>query len=121
MGSVTTFDFMPDDRVTTTIHISGGSFDMMGPANLRGETMFMCAPDDVALPQCETDFEVTTVPTFYTVVQGADHLTSARLGWPATTAWLLWHLAGHDEWRKQFLEEGGQFQTGMYDSQLKNW
>ena len=30
-GSVTTFDFMPDDRVTTTIHISGGSFDMMGP------------------------------------------------------------------------------------------
>jgi hypothetical protein len=121
MGSVTTFDFMPDDRVTTTIHISGGSFDMMGPASLRGETMFMCAPNDVALPQCETDFEVTTVPTFYTVVQGADHLTSARLGWPATIAWLLWHLAGHDEWRKEFLEAGGQFQTGMYDSQLKNW
>jgi len=122
MGSVTTFDFMPDDRVTTTIHISGGSFDMMGPANLRNDTMFMCAPEgDVALAQCETDFEVTTVPTFYTLVQGADHLTSGRMGWPATIAWMLWHLAGHEEWRAEFLEEGGQFRTGIFQSQLKNW
>jgi hypothetical protein len=122
MGSVTTFDFMPDDRVTTTIHISGGSFDMMGPANLRNDTMFMCAPEgDVALAQCETDFEVTTVPTFYTLVEGADHLSSARLGWPATIAWMLWHLAGHEEWKAEFLEEGGQFRTGIYQSQLKNW
>jgi len=122
MGSVTTFDFMPDDRVTTTIHISGGSFDMMGPLNLRNDTMFMCAPEgDVAKAQCDTDFEVTTVPTFYTLVQGADHLTSARMGWPATIAWMLWHLAGHEEWRAEFLEEGGQFRTGMYQSQLKNW
>lgn len=122
MGSVTTFDFMPDERVTTTIHISGGSFDMMGPTHLRSDTMFMCASDgDVAKPQCDTDFEVTTVPTFYTVIQGADHLTSARMGWPATIAWLLWHLAGHEEWKAEFLEEGGQFRTGMYQSQLKNW
>src|SRR5690606_19860665 len=40
-GSVTTFDFMPDDRVTTTIHISGGSFDGMGPSKLSKNTMFL--------------------------------------------------------------------------------
>ena len=123
-GSVTTFDFMPDDRVTTTIHISGGSFDMMGPSHLRHDTMFMCAPDssgDPAKPQCDSDFMVSTVPTFYTVVQGASHLTSARLGWGATIAWMLWHLAGHEEWRKEFLEPTGQFQTGIYMSQIKNW
>jgi len=121
LGSVTTFDFMPDDRVTTTIHISGGSFDAMGPLNLRNDTMFMCAENEVATPQCDGDFEVSTVPTFYTLVQGANHLTSARTGWPATIAWLLWHLAGHDEWRAEFLEEDGQFRTGIYKSQVKNW
>jgi hypothetical protein len=124
MGSVTTFDFMPDPRVTTTIHISGGSFDGMGPSNLTGPTMFLCGPDagaDVAYPQCETDFANTDVPTFYTRVQGSDHLTSGRLGWPAIIAWMLWHLAGHDEWEREFLDPAGEFNAGIYDSQLKNW
>ena len=123
-GSITTFDFMPDDRVTTTIHISGGSFDGMGPSHLRHDTMFMCAPDssgDPAKPQCDGDFANSKVPTFYTVVQGASHLTSARLGWGASIAWMLWHLAGHEEWRKEFLEPDGEFQTGIYQSQIKNW
>jgi hypothetical protein len=120
-GSVTTFAFMPDERVTTTIHISGGSFDGMGPSKLKGETMFMCGSDnDVAKPQCDTDFTNTKVPTFYTVVT-ATHITSAREGWGATIAWLLWHLAGHDEWRKEFLEPTGQFWMGKYKSQIKNW
>lgn len=123
-GSVTTFDFMPDDRVTTTIHISGGSFDGMGPSHLSKDTMFLCGPDgdaDVAEPQCETDFANSKVPTFYTKIQGSSHLTSGRLGWPAVIAWLLWHLAGHEEWRKDFIEPDGQFQMGIYKSQIKNW
>lgn len=124
-GSVTTFDFMPDERVTTTIHISGGSFDGMGPSKLRNDTMFLCGPDgnaDVAEPQCETDFENSTIPTFYTKIKGSSHLTSGRLGWPAVIAWLLWHLADQeDQWKKEFLEPTGQFQAGIYVSQSKNW
>lgn len=124
MGSVTTFDFMPDDRVTTTIHISGGSFDGMGPSHLSKDTMFLCGPNgsaDVAFPQCEGDFANSKVPTFYTNIQGSDHLTSGRLGWAAIIAWMLWHLADHEEWKKEFLEPTGQFQTGIYKSQIKNW
>ena len=125
MGSVTTFDFMPDDRVTTTIHISGGSFDGMGPDNLSKDTMFLCGPSrsaDTAYPQCENDFTNSTVPTFYTNIQGSDHLTSGRLGWPSVIAWLLWHLADQeDQWKPEFLEPDGQFQTGVYQSQIKNW
>ena len=124
MGSVTTFDFMPDERVTTTIHISGGSFDGMGSSNLSKDTMFLCGPNgsaDVAFPQCEGDFAATKVPTFYTNIQGSDHLTSGRLGWPAIIAWLLWDLAEHDEWKKEFLEPTGQFRMGMYKSLVKNF
>jgi hypothetical protein len=124
-GSVTTFAFMPDPRVTTTIHISGGSFDGMGPSHLKNDTMFLCGPDgsaDVAEPQCETDFKNSTVPTFYTKVQGSSHLTSGRLGWAAIIAWMLWHLADQgDQWKKEFLEPTGKFQMGIYKSQTKNW
>lgn len=69
------------DRVTTTIHISGGSFDGMGPSKLKKDTMFSCGPDgnaDVATPQCETDFKNTTVPTFYTKIQGSSHSTGSQ-------------------------------------------
>jgi hypothetical protein len=124
MGSIMTFAMMPDDRVTTTIHISGGSFDGMGSSHLKKDTMFLCGPDgdaDVAEPQCETDFMNTMVPTFYTKIQGSSHLTSGRMGWPAIIAWLLWHLADHEEWKKEFLEPTGQFRMGMYKSEVKNW
>src|SRR5262245_3388638 len=125
MGSVMTFAAMPDERVTTTIHISGGSFDGMGPSKLTKDTMFLCGPSqsaDVAFPQCETDFKNTKVPTFYTNIQGSSHLTSGRMGWPAITAWMLWHLAGHEEWKKEFLDPTGMFRTGMlYKSQVKNF
>jgi hypothetical protein len=125
MGSVTVFDFMPDARVTTTINISGGSFDGMGPSHLKSESMFLCGPDgdaDVAFPQCETDFKNTKVPTYYTNIQGSTHLTSGRLGWGASIAWMLWHLAGQEEqWKKEFLEPTGEFQMGIYKSQIKNW
>lgn len=125
MGSIMTFAFMPDERVTTTIHISGGSFDGMGSSHLKNDTMFLCGPDgnaDVAEPQCETDFMNTKVPTFYTKIQGASHLTSGRMGWAAIIAWMLWHMAGQeDQWKKEFLEPTGQFQMGIYKSQVKNW
>jgi hypothetical protein len=124
-GSITVFDFMPDPRVTTTVLICGGSFDGMGPSHLKNDTMFLCGPSasaDVAYPQCVTDFKNSTIPTFYTEVQGSTHLTSGRLGWAATIAWMLWHLAGQeDQWKKEFLTPTGQFQTGIYKSQIKNW
>jgi len=124
-GSITTFDFMPDERVTTTIHISGGSFDGKGPDNLSKDTMFLCGPSqsaDTAEPQCNGDFTNSKVPTFYTKIEGSSHLTSGRLGWASIIAWLLWHLADQeDQWKKEFVEPTGKFQTGIYKSQVKNW
>ena len=122
-GSITTFDFMPDDRVTTTIHISGGSFDGQGTSNLTKPTMFLCGEmGDMATPNCDRDFTNSQVPTFYTVVRGSSHLTSGRLGWEAVIAWLLWHLADQeDQWKKEFVEPTGKFHMDIYQSQIKNW
>jgi hypothetical protein len=74
------------------------------------------------VPSVRTDFKNSTIPTFYTEVQGSTHLTSGRLGWAATIAWMLWHLAGQEDfWKKEFLESTGKFQTGIFKSQVKNW
>ena len=121
-GSVMVFNFMPDERVTTTIHISGGSMGAVGPPKLKGPTFFLCGPSsDVAYANCESDFAATKVPTVYSNILQASHTTSGRYGWGAIVAWLLWHLAGHEEWKKEFLEPGGQFQTGRYTTKTKNW
>jgi hypothetical protein len=124
-GSITTFDFMPDERVTTTIHISGGSFDGMGPSKLKKDTMFLCGPTqsaDTAQPQCEGDFKNSKVPTFYTKIEGSSHLTSGRLGWASVIAWMLWHLADQeDQWKKEFVETTGKFRMGIYKSQVRIW
>lgn len=125
LGSIMTFAFLPNDQITTSLHISGGSFDGMGSSHLTKETFFMCGPDgnaDLAEPQCEVDYMNAKVPIFYTKLMGATHITSARTGWAATIAWLLWHLADQgDQWKKEFLNDGGQFRTGIYMSESKNW
>jgi hypothetical protein len=125
LGGLDVFGLMPDPRVTTTLIISGGSFDGMGSSHLRNDTMYLCGPDgtsDVAEPQCETDYMKCTIPIFYTKVQGSTHITSGRLGWAASIAWLLWHLAGQeDQWKKEFLEPTGKFQMGIFVSETKNW
>lgn len=69
----------------------------------------------------ETDYARTTVPTFLTVIDGVDHIMAAREGLPAICAWLLWHLGGETDRSADFLDHNGQFQTGMWDSQAKNW
>jgi len=124
MGSITTFDFLPDPRVTTSIHISGGS-GQGAAGKLTKPTMFIAGPDssgDPGKPNADKDFRDSKVPTYYTVVTGSDHMTSGRLAWEAIIAWMLWHLAGQeDQWKKEFLEPTGKFQQGIYKSQLKNW
>jgi len=122
-GSVMVFNFMPDERVTTTIHISGGSMGGSGgPANLTSPTFFLCGPSsDVAYANCENDFATTKVPTVYSNILTASHTTSGRYGWGSIVAWLLWHLAGHEEWKKEFLEPTGKFQMGRYTTKTKNW
>lgn len=122
-GSVVTFEFMPDARISTTVHVSGGSLDGMGPAKLTKDALFLCGLSmEMALPQCDVDYENSKVPTFYARLQGATHIAAVQVGLPAIIAWLLWHLADQeDPWKREFLEPTGRFQKGIYQSQAKNW
>jgi hypothetical protein len=122
-GSITTFAFATDPRLTTTLHISGGSFDGNGPDQLSKPTAYICGGSDtLAMSNCSRDFTNTSaVPVYFSLMTGVNHRMAARSAWPAMIAWLRWHLAGETQWRKEFLEPTGQFQTGIFQAMIKNW
>lgn len=121
-GSIGTFAIADDPRLSTTIHVAGGSFDGLGYRTLRNPAAYICGEDDtMATPNAETDYSRTTVPVFMTIMDGVDHMSAAREGLPAICAWLLWHLSGETQRQADFLNSDGYFQTGMYDSKAKNW
>jgi hypothetical protein len=121
-GSIGTFAIATDSRLSTTIHVAGGSFDGQGSNNLRKPAAFICGEaDTMATPNAETDYQRASVPIFMTVMAGVDHMAAAREGLPAICAWLLWHLKGETQRQGDFLNNGAVFRTGKWDSKSKNW
>jgi hypothetical protein len=121
LGSVGTFNLeATETRLTTTIHIAGGSMDGQGSSKVKTPTAYICGETDIALNNCNRDFmNVQTDPTFYSVLTGIDHVGAARAAIPGMVAWLRWHLACED--RKAMFSMGGQFFQGIWKSQVKNW
>ena len=122
-GSVATFNVAGmEDRLKTTIHVAGGSFDGRGSSKVKAPTAYICGETDFALPNCETDFEnVEGQPTFFAVLDGVDHVAAARNAMPGMVAWLRWHLGGETERAAQFTGPDGEFHQGIWDSKTKNW
>lgn len=125
LGSVSTFQIASEDFITTTIQVAGGSLDGQGGGtrNLRNPTAFICGENDQmgATDNAEVDFRVATVPVFFGIMRGVDHILAAREGLPAIISWLRWHLYGETELSSEFLDPNGAFQTGMWNSRTKNW
>jgi hypothetical protein len=121
-GSISTFGVASDPRLTTTIHVAGGSFDGSGPSNLRKPAAYFCGEaDTTATPNCRRDYTNTTVPVFFTVMDNVGHTDAARSSLSATVAWLRWHLGGEANRRSMFLDPACYFCAGMWESQSKNW
>lgn len=121
-GSLSAFGIADDPRLTTTVHVAGGSFDGNGPATLRNPTVYIAGENDsLATSNMERDYANTEVPVFFTVMDGVDHIGAARAGMPAIVAWLRWHLGSEDFRRGNFLDLRCDFCTGVYDSVNKNW
>ncbi len=121
-GSLSAFGAASDTRISTTIHVAGGSFDGSGPRSLRGPAAYFCGElDTLATPNCERDYQNTTVPVFFTIMQDVDHISAARAALPAIVAWLRWHIGGESFRSSMFLAPNCEFCTGMWDSRSKNW
>jgi hypothetical protein len=119
-GSLATFVIGGDQRLVTTLHISGGTFDPHTDImNLHAPALFVCGEPggdglimgDVANPNCEIDFMNATVPVFYGITKGASHMTPTEIGDPAIRShqlgamvgWLRWQLLGDTNARNMFV------------------
>ncbi|HKP57175.1 MAG TPA: hypothetical protein VJV78_10655 [Polyangiales bacterium] len=124
MGSIATFAFEATTmKLTTSIHVAGGSFDGNGFMSLKTPTLHVGGKmDTLAGSNTMRDFEKTTVPTFYVNMDDTDHIYAARNGLPVMIAWLRWHLAGETERQaKQFSGKDCEFCVPPYNGQAKNW
>ena len=105
--------------------MAGGSLDEQGTEALKliHPAAYICSENDSFgnVEKARADYAVTTVPVFFTIMTGVNHINAAAEGLPATIAWLRWHLLGETERRQEFLSEAGEFCTGKFVSQNKNW
>jgi hypothetical protein len=140
-GSLATFAIANDPRLTTTMHLDGGT---MSPhtdeMNLVKPAAFICGDSggngltmgDVARPNCDVDFQNATTPVWYGDVIGASHLTVTgtsatdpllKAFLTATAAWLRWQLAA-DQTMKAFFVPSGTCtlcaQSSIWTVQEKN-
>jgi hypothetical protein len=120
-GSIGTFDVADEPRLTTTIHVAGGSFDGNGPDNLRKPTVYIGGDSDFATPNIERDYSNTDVPVWFTILDNTDHILATRNGQHIITAWLRWHLADEQFRRTTDFLGGGCTFCGLGPVQNKNW
>ena len=121
-GSLSAFGVADDSRLTTTVHVAGGSFDGRGPNSLRKPTIYIAGENDtLATGNMERDYANTNVPVFFTIIDNVSHTAAARQGMPAIVAWLRWQLGGENFRCGDFLDPFCDFCTGVYDSESKNW
>jgi hypothetical protein len=125
LGSLATFDEEAmETRLTTTIHIAGGSFDGMGSSKVKTPTAYMCGQMDldIASPQCAVDYQNATQPTYFVQLSGVDHISAARSALPGIVAWLRWWLAGETERKSMFIGPNCDFCKDIWANAMsKNW
>jgi hypothetical protein len=99
MGALATTTIAGDPRLTTTVHISGGNMVTDRIKMLHAPAAFLCGASgvDIAGEGCATDFEAATVPVFYGVFNGGDHLGVMTQPYAdrirlVVTGWLRWQL-----------------------------
>jgi hypothetical protein len=146
-GSLAAFAIAGDKRLTTTMHINGGTFaPHTSEMNLVKPAEFICGdyPDggdgisvgDEARPNCDADFQMATTPVWYGDVIGASHttiidnpLSTSSTPDPlkkpflaASVAWLRWQLAGDQTMKSSFVGPSCGFcvQTSTWTVQQKN-
>jgi len=133
IGSVNSFLAGPDPRWTSTLHVAGGSLDNVndpsapttgkGGKSLIHPTAYICSESDLFgnVEKTEKDYANTTVPVFFTIMAGTEHIGAVGDGLPVIIAWLRWQLGDEQERRADFLDAQGMFATGRYKTQIKNW
>jgi hypothetical protein len=131
-GGLATLANSDDPRYDTIIIVSGGSMAGNRAANVakvRTPAAYFCTDDEASEDNCAGDYEALTVPIFFGVINGSDHVgvvvnndVRKHLN-VAVLAWLRWFLMDDESQRGRFLgEECGLCQDIAWNVfPRKNW
>lgn len=122
LGCGSAYILASDPRISTTIHCDGGSLDGLGASRMRKPTALLCGLDDnLALGNTDNDYKKATVPIWYGGIKGGGHGAGPFDGIPAVAAWARWQIAGDTQLKSMFIGANATFNTGIWQSQYKNW
>lgn len=98
LGGLATYAIADDARLVTVVIISGANMADKSPvAKLHTPTAYLCTDDAASEGNCDGDFAVVKVPSFYGVMKGTGHVDVALDSGVSTllskvvTGWLRWH------------------------------
>lgn len=108
-----TYQIADDPRLVTVVIISGANMTDKSPvAKLHTPTAYFCTDDDASEGNCDGDFAVVQVPSFYGVMKGTEHVDVAlnstvanRLS-KVTTGWLRWQQMQDQTQKPTFVGAG---------------
>lgn len=122
LGSMSTFAIAANTDLNTTIHVAGGSFNGNGGRNLKKPALMITGETDFLRSDVESEYRNTnSVPVFFTMMDGVDHIMCAREALPIMCAWLRWFLYEEDGIADIFLDRNGEFCTGKHNCDFKGW
>jgi hypothetical protein len=131
-GGLATLANSDDPRYDTIVIVSGGSMEANRAANVakvRTPAAYFCTDDDASEGNCMGDYDVLTVPIFFGVINGSEHVgvvvdndVRTRLN-VAVLAWFRWFLMDDESQRGRFLGEScGLCQDSAWTVfPTKNW
>lgn len=122
LGALSSNKASGDPRISTSILVSATVMDGSGPSYLKKPTLYVSGEDDFGKPFTDENYAATTtVPAFYSVIEGVDHVDASEESLPVMISWLRWHIGGEDFREEDFLAPSCTFCTGRWQSDAKNW
>jgi len=111
-GGLATLSNSDDPRYDTIVIVSGGSMDANRDDNIakvHTPAAYFCTDDDASKGNCMGDYDVLTVPTFFGVINGSEHVdvvvnTDVRTQLNVVVlSWLRWFLMDDESQQSRFL------------------
>jgi hypothetical protein len=112
-----------DDRVSTALLDNSGSLSHNGLVDVKIPVGIIYGETGQEKPNAEGDYNNAgnKGPLWLSMMKGGGHGSGPWDGAGANVAWMRWHLGGENSRKAEFLSTGGDYTTGIWQAQFKNW
>ncbi len=112
-----------DDRVSTALLDNSGSFSHDALVDLTIPVGIIYGETGQEKDNAKGDFNnpANQGPCWLSMMKGGGHGSGPWDGAGANVAWMRWHLGGENFRKDAFISAGGDYTTGIWVTEFKNW